>query len=289
MKKYLKKIIKNIYINIRSLFHLISWIIKLINKENLKNYITKEDHLESIYILGNGPSLNLISNQIKKTTNIKICVVNFAILSPLFREIKPQYYVIADPAFFSRPIKEECFSNVIEELQKVNWKLTIHIPYKYYNKFHLEIKSSYINVIPFHTIEFHENMRFDNIKYLLYKSGLACPRIQNVIIGCIYCMINSGFKNIYLYGVEHSWTSQLVVNDKNQVCLKDVHFYDNENIKSIPWKKLNNEIYKMHEILRTLSYTFIGYHDLQRYAHYLGDVKIINKTKNSFIDAFPKE
>ena len=285
----MKSVIKNICQTIQSIFHFCIWIIKLIIRKNFRNYIKKDCHTENVYILGNGPSLNLALEKINDATNTKICVVNFAILSPLFKKIKPHYYVVADPLFFNRPINDKRIIQTIQELNKVDWNLTMFIPYTYYKKYKLEITSSYIHIIPFNTNAFHENMTFKNLKYYIYKKGLACPRVQNVIIACIYCMINSGYKNIYLYGVEHSWTEQLLVNDNNQVCLKDIHFYDKDEVKITPWMKGPNEAFKMHEILRTLSYMFIGYHDLQDYANYLGDVNIVNKTKKSFIDAFKKE
>jgi len=275
---------------LKSVYYLIIWGLKTIRNRGYKNYIIKEDHIENVYILGNGPSFNLALRTIKKSNNIKTCVVNFAILSPLFKEIKPNYYVIADPAFFIKPTIDNRFKQVIKELNKINWNMTIYIPYVYYNIIKLELSNSpYLNIIPFHTNAFHENMKFIKLKYFIYKLGLACPRVQNVIIASIYCMINTGYKNIQLYGVEHSWTLQIQVNKENQVCLKDIHFYDKEKVTMTPWLKNNNEPFKMHEILRTLSYMFIGYHDLQNYAKYLGNVNIINKTKDSFIDAFTKE
>lgn len=285
----MKSLLRRIISIVLSIYYIVIWSIKTIIKENFKNHIVKENHSEDVYILGNGPSLNLVLEDMNNKTNTKMCVVNFSILSPMFRKIKPNYYVIADPAFFIRPYKDDRFKQVIKELNNIDWKLSIFIPSIYYNKFNQELKPRpNIKIIPFKLNPFHEDMGFDKIRYKAYEMGLACPRVQNVVIASIYCMINTGYKKIHLYGVEHSWTSQIIVNKDNQVCLKDTHFYDKNETKSKPWMKNEKEVFKMHEILRTLSYMFIGYHDLQHYAEYLGDIEIINNTKDSFIDAFKK-
>lgn len=101
-------------------------------------------------------------------------------------------------------------------------------------------------------------------------------------------MINSGYKTIYLFGVDHSWTTQLCVNTLNQVCLRDLHYYDNKHVDLKPWLKGSGEPYKMHEVLRDLAHMFDSYHELQNYANYINNTKIINKSKESFIDAFTK-
>ena len=85
----MKSVIKNICQTIQSIFHFCIWIIKLIIRKNFRIYIKKDRHTENVYILGNGPSLNIALEKINDATNTKICVVNFAILSPLFKKIKP--------------------------------------------------------------------------------------------------------------------------------------------------------------------------------------------------------
>ena len=278
---------------LKTIASLAIWFLRQIKNENFKNYITHKEKNVAIKILGNGPSLNKVINtpdfyQIRN--NVHFCVVNSSALSPLFQRIQPEHYVLADPLFFDRPSRDQQVEPLIKKLLLVNWDMKLYIPFRHYKLIKKEMEpNNKIRVIPFHTNKLNNNIRNQRLKFWLYKKGLSCPRIQNVIIGCIYCMINSGYKNIKLYGVEHSWTNSLAVNNQNQVCLKDVHYYDTTEIKMEPWLKCSGEPYRMHEVLRDLAYMFEGYFELKEYAQHIGDITIINKTPNSFIDAFDKE
>ena len=114
------------------------------------------------------------------------------------------------------------------------------------------------------------------------------PMLYNVLQPTIFNAIKMGYKEIRLYGVYHSWTEEIRVNDKNEVCLIDRHFYDEKNIKLLPLKKTNGEILKMYEILSDLSKVFFSYCQVRKYADYK-KCKIINCTENSYIDAFERE
>ena len=82
----------------------------------------------------------------------------------------------------------------------------------------------------------------------------------------------------------------MIVNNDNVVCLKNQHFYNMET-EYTPFyiSDPNGPVFKMHEALNAFSKMFYGYICLQEYADYIGDVKIINRTKGSFIDAFNRE
>lgn len=285
--------LKNIYKFIKSMLYLLIWFLKQIKYEDLKNYISYTTKIKPIKILGNGPSLNKVINDsefFNTRNNVHFCVVNNCALSPLFEQLKPEHYVLADPLFFNRQSSNEQVESLMKKLLLVDWEINLYIPFKYYKLIKNEmVSNNKIKILPFHTNKLNNNTRQKRTKFWLYKNGLSCPRIQNVIIGCIYCMVNSGYKDIQLYGVEHSWTNSLIVNDNNQVCLKDSHYYDTKENNLEPWLKCSGEPYRMHEILRDLAYMFEGYFELKEYAEYIGDVKIINCTPNSFIDAFERE
>lgn len=272
--------------------HLFLWFLRQILHEDLKNYIPYYKKDKPIIILGNGPSLtNFIESEEfdKIRNNNNFCVVNFSILSPLFQQLKPEFLTIADPLFFQRPINNEKIKLFKEVLLKVDWNFTLIIPFRFYKQIQKElINQTNITVIPIHTQVLSEKIKNLSFRNLIYKKGLSCPRIQNVVVASIYSMINYGYHHIYLYGVDHSWTTQLCVNTDNQVCLKDIHYYDNGKVELKPWLKGSGEPYKMHEVLRDLAYMFNSYHELQIYASYLGNIKIINNSPNSFIDAFDR-
>ena len=115
------------------------------------------------------------------------------------------------------------------------------------------------------------------------------PRPQNVLVPSIFNGINMGYNEIIIYGADHSWTENIRINNANQVCLTDSHFYDQEEVSLKPWRKATEgrEIYKMYEILWDLSNTFKSYHTLREYADTQG-CHIVNKTGGSYIDAFDR-
>lgn len=78
------------------------------------------------------------------------------------------------------------------------------------------------------------------------------------------------------------------MDQDNFVCMNDVHYYDKGNSNVIRMY-VRNRPERLHEQLRYQATTFASYWELKGYADYLGDVEIINKTKDSFIDAFNKE
>ena len=128
---------------------------------------------------------------------------------------------------------------------------------------------------------------FDFFRYYMYKNYLGGPPMKNVLISAIYLSLNIGFKQIFLLGSDHSWTSELVVNQYNQVCLTDSHFYDKQIVSNKPLRHIYGSEYKMHEILRDFALMFEGYHLLNEYSKVLGS-SIINLCEYSFIDAFKR-
>ena len=283
MKKMLKEIVLSVEDIIKFIrpLGLITFVkkfrydVKLLNKKN------------NIIIVGNGPSATQFFDEVSKhRDNFDLCTVNFAILTKSFFDVRPEYLVLADPLFFTH-LEDERVKNVLATITKVNWKLTILIPYSKDKSFRKVVERN-INV----QLMFFSGICWDAksiigrwLRMRLYCLGLLSPRIQNVIVACIFCSIHLGYREIKLYGVEHSWIKDIVVNEKNEVCLVDRHYYGTEKK---PWKKDEFNTFKMDEILNTLAYTFKSYWELNELAK-AKNVRIVNMTKESFIDAFERE
>ena len=94
------------------------------------------------------------------------------------------------------------------------------------------------------------------------------------------------YKNIFLYGADHSWHEDLKINSGNQVDVNHTHFYDKEKVV-MPMYKLEGKPFYMHEILRKLHLAFKAYHTIKKYA-VSRQTKIINSSEKSYIDAFEK-
>lgn len=266
-----------------------SRILELARIQDIKNYIAKVPDVKPVMVVANGPGFDIHEIPNGERDGYVFCFMNNSPLSPIFWEIKPEYYIQADPLFFQETVTLEANSMTIEKLKReVSWDVTFFVPYRHYERTKVIYSSNpRLHITPFHDLSFsvHANREDRN---LMYRLGLDAPIVQNVLVGAIYCMINSGYKHIELYGANHSWTTQLVVNDNNEVCLKDEHFFDKKEVEFKPWHKVSGPVYKMHEILRDLAQMFDSYWILKDYADSEG-VKIINKTEGSFIDAFDRK
>ena len=244
----------------------------------------KTDINKEIVILGNGPSLNTtISEHRNFLMNRDRLAVNFAANSPIFFELMPTSYVLADPHFFNGYDSDSNVRKLWEHISQINWDIQLFIPTKYHSWVssqklpkNLAIKS--YNLTP---IEGFKWMRT-----FMYNLGLGMPRPRNVLIPSIMLAIWSGYENIYIAGADHSWTQTLWVDNQNRVVSIQPHFYeDNEEEK----KRVATEYYNypLHQILKSLYIAFRSYFDIAHYAK-TRQVKIFNITPESFIDAFPK-
>lgn len=267
-------------------FKTFKWIVRQILFENFGNYIKRELKDRPAVILANGPSLNdHLSLFLSSLDNYDFCAVNDFCQSNFFSVIRPVYYVLADPMYFNVSWQKETEKKTIEILTGVTWNIKLYVPFNVCKTSVASVlrMNDKIELIPYHTNEYNG---LDFLRFFLFRKGLSMPKIQNVVIPCIFNLINMGYKQIYLYGVDHSWTKDIVVNRKNEVCLINKHFY-REDFVATPWLKSNGDPYKMHEILRDLAYMFEGYHLLKEYAN-KNNCIIYNMTQNSFIDAFDR-
>lgn len=258
----------------------------LISKFNIRFPVALQ---ESCIILGNGPSLNTslqkYSELLKK--HALICVNGFS-MSDAYVELKPAYYVILDPGFWVNPHSQA--KKTIELIIKnTTWELTFFAP-------QIAAKTDLINDIrknPKVTIVFFNYTvfyGFQHIAHFFYKKNLAMPQSQNVLIASLFIAINLHFKKIYLVGADHTWHETLHLNAQNELCVKQIHFYDNEqNITYTPFYKDTDrvETFKMHEIMQTLGKSFYGYHLIRNYAT-SAHALIYNASDITFIDAFER-
>tara|TARA_R110001592_G_scaffold246740_1_gene508692 strand:- start:4745 stop:5602 length:858 start_codon:yes stop_codon:yes gene_type:complete len=257
------------------LFSSISTVFKLKKQKN--NLLIKNNCI----ILGNGPSLKtVLENDLLNAKNKDIFVVNFFFKSTYFNILKPKYYVLADTAIFKPSIKRhfDFVEEIIENLNKVSWEMYLLIPSSKNKSLTLSritnknIKFIFMNTTPVNGSK--------SISHFLYKNNVGMPRCQNVLNLAIFSAINLGYKNVYLYGADHSWTKDLFVNEQNEVCYGDRHIYKPD----LTIIKKENTI---HDLLMLFSHMFKSHKQLRNYADSV-DCSIYNYTKESFIDAYKR-
>ena len=57
---------------------------------------------------------------------------------------------------------------------------------------------------------------FQSFTQLAYRMAWAIPRPHNVLIPALMNSLYLGFKEIIIIGADHSWLSEISVNEKNE-------------------------------------------------------------------------
>ncbi len=243
-------------------------------------HITQEDRALPLIIMANGPSLSETISQYGPTlASHPTMAVNFAANAPEFHQLRPRYYVLADPHFFN-PKGDENVRRLFENINSVDHELTLFIPF-----------GSEIDITnPRVSVEYFNMVGAEGAHWLtshLYRSGRAMPRPRNVLIPSIMIGILLGYREIYLTGADHSWTRTLSVDDDNRVVTIQPHFYqDNDDERQRVTSVYTN--ITLPQIIESFYIAFNAYHQIARFASREG-VKIYNSTPGSFIDAFPRK
>ncbi len=235
-----------------------------------------------IRVLGNGKSLS----EVELTYNDKIdyLVVNRHVLASNYTVIKPKYYVFADPHFYNTDEGMDLLNRIKEV---TNWKMRIFFPYSPKHKKSITYdlcENKLLDVVFYNNTLF---LGFEKMRYFMYQRNWGVPAFQNVLAASVYLSIMMNYNRVELYGVEHSWLKNLIVNENNEVCLLNPHFYDKSESKLKTWKEIQGHDIKLHQAIRLYALMFESYHELQSYAQKKGST-IINCTKDSYIDAFQR-
>lgn len=239
---------------------------------------------EPLIILGNGPSLRtLLDEKTDLLKKARTMAVNFAANADEFSDIRPDFYLLADPHFFDARESDPNVKKMFNRFNSlVDWPMTLYIPATQKTD-HLGLSNPLITVERFNFIGAEG---FRCLEYYLYNSGMAMPRPRNVLVPALMTAILAGFKEIYLTGADHGWLSTLGVTEENEVVNFQSHFYkDNVDEHSRVAAVYRNV--RLHEVLLSFYLAFRSYHQVEAYAKEKG-VRIYNSTPGSFIDAFQR-
>jgi len=257
------------------------------------NTLKKQVKRKNCSILANGPSLDeMIKEQSNELFENDLFCVNSFVQHTEFLKLRPKYLVWLDPLYFKDDISKEIEKIIKNDFiiinEFVNWDLTIFVPAtdSAQRKMNNYVSNKNVSFVFMKSVEYDG---FNNLKKILYNFNLSSIHAQNVLVRCIFLAINLNYKKINILGADHNWIENLTVNEDNKVCIRDVHFNNQEN-KVLPYFKGNNnsDVFKLHEILFLYSKMFLGYHQLREYSDYKNTL-IINLNKKSFIDAFEKK
>lgn len=260
------------------------------NASAIRRIRTSEKHC---IVVGNGPSLSdsLARHRASLRTTAKMCL-NDMILTPVVQDLRPEYYVLLDPLYFTSDASAQYIQlgkDIVHALETtVSWDMVLFIPHgmRFAAQFKRLTKiNPHISIYYFNN---HFPATFPSVNRWLYDRDLCSPHCQNVMVAAIFLMLRLNFKRIFLLGADHSWTKNMMVTKDNIVSYQNSHFYD-PAIEVKPFFKgdAQGSVFSMSEILRLYSLMFEGYEILHQYASTL-NAEVLNCTPGSFIDSFPK-
>ena len=238
---------------------------------------------DTIIIMGNGPSLrDAIDNEREVLMAFPRLAVNFSALTLDFRDLCPDYYILADIAFFAAK-KTGNVPKLWESLRSVDWPMTLFLPAKARKM--PEVRSLPGNIrIRWYNLTPAEG--FTPVMRWLYDSGYAMPRPRNVLIPAIMSAMREGFRRIVLIGADHNWARTLWVTDRNKVVSVQPHFYKDDDEELRRAEEIFSNV-RLHEVYENYAIAFRSYFNVKDYSDSRG-VEILNATPGSFIDAFPR-
>lgn len=241
---------------------------------------------DELLILANGPSLKRTVEESADFVRGKtLLAVNFCVTSPMFEQLKPELYLIADPLFWIVPEKREQLFRTMAE--KTTWNMNFLVPARALKNKEwqpLLAGNPHIRLYIYNTTPIEGFQGFCN---WIFSKGWGVPRPHNVLIPSIAMGIRLPFKKIYLAGADHSWLPEITVTDDNVVLMNQKHFYDQNKSQAATVTQENLHSARLYTILYHMYVAFKSYFVLEDYARSRGK-EVINVTPGSYIDAFKR-
>ncbi|RFS14441.1 hypothetical protein [Emticicia sp. C21] len=233
-------------------------------------------------ILGNGPSLKVTLEQdIEFLNKLELIAVNLFSTTKEYTQLRPKNYLLLDWSFMN-PDHWHGRTGLRGIVENTTWDLNLFVPTKMLKSayFRSELaQNPHIKPIPFnYTIV----SGYTKLTHWLFKKGLGMPQCQNVLVAALFYSLNMGFKEIYLFGADHSWHEMIKLDEDNNLVVSDTHFYGQKDydIAVRETSYMSQQLFSLHK-------AFYGYEVLAKYARSIG-VKVYNASAKSYVDVFEK-
>lgn len=239
---------------------------------------------EPLIIMGNGPSLNdTIRDHADSLAAHRLMAVNYAARAQQFYDLRPEYYVMIDPIFFTH-LDHENVQELWHNLStRVDWPMTIFLP----ARAKVPVDFSSHNNIRIRRINPVGVEGFDWVENAAFTAGRGMPKPRNVLIASLMVALKLGFRKIYIVGADHTWSKTLEVNEQNEVISIQPHFYKDNEAEHRHTASVYRGVH-LHDIMMSFHVAFRSYFTIERYARHIG-TEIYNATPGSFIDAFRRK
>jgi hypothetical protein len=287
----MKRILKEVFNFLKESLNFFHFILEVVYNGNFNSKL-KKSTVKTAVVLANGPSLK---KELPKLThadefkNVDFIVLNYFANEAIFFQIKPKHYCFADPMFFQESHRSDEVKKLFLLLQgKIDWEIFFYVPSNRYHSFikFAGFKNNHIKIVKINSTSYSGYERFRNY---FYKAGLAMPMAGTVANLAIFVALNKSYKKINLYGVDHTFFDSLCVNERNQLCNKQKHFYSVNSSELKPVLRIDSQKpYKISDYLDSIMIMFRSHDYLYKYSSYL-KVKILNCTENSMIDSYNRK
>lgn len=253
-------------------------------------------HSKEIMIIGNGPSLSDSVSKYLENIKSKDCiVVNQFASTSLYDVLKPNIYLLADPAYFYVPdhLTGLVWNTIHDIHDKTVWPLRLIVPLSARSTPTIDFLCDNKNI----QIDYYNNRNQDvgkMDKFEAWDRNYIAPPAQTVLNTALYLALFWRYENVFLIGADSSFFEDLRIDqDSNDICSVDSHFYKKKNEEtndeqSKKEKYLIRKDITLHELIFRYGKMFEGYYELARYAEYKG-IKVYNASEYSWINVFERK
>lgn len=287
----------SIYLQIGIFFkNLFSSLLSIVKVFLLSKFFVKlpKPTLKKASILGNGPSLRTtLASDLSFIETTDIYAVNLFASSTEFTQIKPQNYVMLDPAFFlfsqENNGREDIKKTLDCLIKNTSWEMNLFVPQKAKKSFLVKEIAQNNQNIQFQYFNYTIVEGFTLFRHRMFNLNLGMPQCQNILACALFLAIRRKYDEIYLFGADHSWHEEIRVSESNDIEVKQVHFYDKaDQVKHQKVLDVNTKTHSdLQAIFLSLYKVFYGYGILKQYADYQS-IKVLNASKKSYIDTFER-
>ena len=280
---------------LKNLLFLISPIMLLMKiKHGIRiNKITYNKKKRKCLVIGNGPSLNNDLANIKEDReNADIFCVNAFPLTEHFFNLKPEYFVLMDTAWWREDPNKDVLlrrNNIYNRLKDVDWKLQIIVSNNADVVFvKNQICNENIEVVKTKTVNIYRPLNSNAFKF--YETGYFGPPFTNVLVFVLYIAVMAGYRDIDIYGADLSYFFLIDVDQEtNKVFIKNEHFYETGE-KELLFVNEGEDARgsTMHEFFQSQASTYKSHELINEFATSRG-IQIYNRSSYSTIDAYPRE
>lgn len=257
--------------------------------------IKKVKTKDKVLILGNGPSFIQTEHKFGPFfEEFDLVAVNRFPETPAFEKYKPKFLVLLAQIFY---LPETQLSDEYIEINKLlfgslqsktTWNLTVIVPANQRKSKRLhDLLHNNKNISPYF-VKANPIEGFAWFRHLGYHLRLGMPRPHNVLIPSIMVAMQAHYKQIAIVGADHSWLSEISVNQENEVFVHQKHFYDQSTSEPRQMKDYIVRPRLLHEVLHKFYLSFRGYWEIKTYAEQK-QIKIYNCSETSMIDAFERK